>query len=149
MKKFLSTFCFILLTSLILCSCKSKEEKAIDRLKELTEKIEKNSSNWDMEQWSEALGELEKMQSELNGCNFTEEQLKELGQVEGQLTTIMIQGGGAALGNSVESYLNEANSFMEGFQDGIQESKEETVEEIENYINSTIDELMDSDDSDN
>ena len=145
MKKILSAICIITI-SFVLCSCKSREEKVIDQLNDLTEKVEKNSSDWDEDQWADAFEKLEKIHSEMSDCDFTNKQLQELGEIEGRLASVMITSGAESLGRSVGSFLKGAGSFVKGFQEGLQDSSEESLEEVENYINSALDKLMDDED---
>ena len=145
MKKYFPAICLIVIATLVLCYCKSKEEKVIDQLNNLVENVEKNSSDWDSDQWADAFEELEKIHSDMSDCDFTNQQLKELGEVEGRLTSVMITNGAESLGKSVGSFLKGAGSFVKGFQEGIQDGSEESLEEIENYINRALDDLMDND----
>lgn len=143
MKKFLSVICLAIVFSISLSSCKSKEERVIDQLNTLTEKVEKNSSTWDGEQWEKAMEDLEKIHQQMGDCEFTDEQLRTLGEVEGRLTTVIVSEGAKSIGKSVGSFLKGAGSYLKGFQEGVEEGSEESLEEIENYVNSALDKLMD------
>ena len=145
MKSYFSTICVIVITSLVFCSCKSREEKVLEQLNNLTEKVEKNSSDWNSDQWTDAFEELEKIHSEMSDCDFTNQQLQELGEVEGRLTSLMLSNGVESLGKGIGSFLKGAGSFVKGFQEGIQDGSEESIEELENYVNSTLDDLLDND----
>lgn len=144
MKKYFFTICLIVITSFVFCSCKSKEEKVIDQLNNLAEKVENNSSDWDSDQWVEAFEELEKIHSDMSDCDFSNQQLQELGEIEGRLTSVMITNGAATLGESIGSFMKGAGSFVKGFQEGLQEGADESLEEIDNYVNSALDKLMDN-----
>lgn len=145
MKKFLILVCAVVVFSFVFCSCQSKEQKVIDQLKSLTEKIEKNSSDWDSDQWTDALADLEKIHEEMKDCEFNNEQLQTLGEVEGRLTTVVMTEGAKAFGKNVGSFLQGAGSYIKGFKEGAAEGTEETIEEIGNYVNSALDKLLDND----
>lgn len=124
MKRFLSGICVVIIMTFILCSCKSKEEKVIDHLNNLAEKVEKDSSGWDGDQWADALEELEKIHSDMSDCCFTSQQLQDLGEVEGKLMHVMITNGAESVGKGMNSFLEGAGSFVEGFQEGFREESE-------------------------
>ena len=144
MKRYFYSICIIVISACVFCSCKSREEKVLNQLNNLTEKVEKNSSDWNSDQWTDAFEELEKIHSEMSDCDFTNQQLQELGEVEGRLTSVMLSNGAESLGKSFGSFLKGAGSFVKGFQEGIQDGSEESIEELENYINSTLDDLLDN-----
>lgn len=133
MKKALGIFAISLLVTLMLTSCKSKEEKVIEQLNDLTEQIEKKSEKWDTEDWQDALKKVEEIHNEMSECDFSDEQLRELGEFEGRLTSVMIKNGLPALEEGIGSFMKRAGSFIDGFQDGIQNRAEESLEEIGNY----------------
>ena len=132
MKRYFSTNCVIVFTSLVFWYCKSREAKVLKQLNNLTEKVEKNSSDWNSDQWTDAFEELEKIHSEMSDCDFTNQQLQELGEVEGRLTSLMLSNGVESLGKGIGSFLKGAGSFVKGFQEGIQDGSEESIEELEN-----------------
>lgn len=148
MKRIFLTICVTLISSMILCSCKSKEEKVIDQLNNLVENVEKNSSDWDLNQWEKAFEEMEKIHQEMGDCNFSNSQLQELGEVEGRLTSIMISKGAATLGTDLSSFLEGAASFVQGYQEGVEEGNEETIQQIESYIDQALNDLTGCDTDD-
>ncbi len=148
MKKILRAIVPMFFICIAFSSCQSKEEKVIDQLDNLSEKIEKKSADWDSEQWQDAFKELEAIHSEMADCDFSDEQLKKLGEVEGQLTAVMIKKGVPALGNGLNSLIEGAGSFVDGFKDGVQEGSEESIEEIGNYVNGALDKLKELDSED-
>lgn len=148
MKKLLSFICVAMISTLVLCSCKSKEERVIDQLDNLAEKIEKNASDWDSEQWEDAFEEIQKIQKEISECKFSNEQLQTLGEVEGRLATAVLTYGAKAVGNEFGSFLQGAGSFVEGFKDGASDAMEENLQEIGNSVKGALNNLMDEWDDD-
>lgn len=147
MKKAFKILAFSLLVTLMFTSCKSKEEKVIDQLNDLTEQIEKKSSKWDTEDWQKAFKKVEEIHNEMLECDFSNDQLQELGEVEGRLTSIIMNNGIPALGDDLGSLIEGAGSFVDGFEDGIKDASDENLEELENSISSALD-LLKSEDSD-
>ena len=148
MKKILATVALSLIVTFVLTSCKSKEEKVIDQLNNLTVQIEKKSDKWNSEDWQNAFKKVEEIHNEMSECDFSNEQLQELGEVEGRLTSLILKNGLPALGGELGSMIDGAGSFVNGFQDGIKGGAKESLEEIESSLNSALDRLkeLDSDD---
>lgn len=141
MKMFLSIV-LALIISFGLTSCQSKEEKVIDQLNKLAEKVEKNGANWDADQWEDALEDFQDIHQEMQNCEFTNEQLKELGEVEGRLTTVIMTEGTKAAGEGLGTFLQGAGAFMSGYEDGLLEGQQENIEKAEEMVKGALDELM-------
>ena len=124
-------FLITILTGLLsLTSCKSNEEKVINNLERLSERIEKHSNEFDAYDWEEALEDLADIHEDIQDCDFTNEQLKELGKVEGKLSAIIAKEGSKALGHSLSDVIKSFGSFASGFKEGVEEnvSQEDFVE---------------------
>lgn len=111
--------------------CKSHEERVMDRLDRLEEDIRKNSDKWDMAQWADALEVIEDIHYEMEDCDFTPEQLRDLGRVEGRLTVIIMTEGAKKLGNELIPFLEGAGAFMKGYTEGTESMQGYGVEELE------------------
>ena len=148
MKKVLATVALSLIVTFVFISCKSKEKKVIDQLNNLTVQIEKKSDKWNSEDWQNAFKKVEEIHNEMSECDFSNEQLQELGEVEGRLTSLILKNGLPALGSELGSMIDGSGSFVDGFQDGIKGGAKESLEEIESSLNSALDRLkeLDSDD---
>lgn len=120
-------------------SCKSKEEKVINRIENLSERIEKNGHNFDAEDWAEAFEDLEDIHEDMEDCEFTREERKEVGKADGRLTAIIAKEGAKSLGREASSFLKNFSTFVKGFQEGAQDSfNEEDINDIENEIKNTL-----------
>lgn len=126
---------------LFFSSCKPHEERVVDRLNNLAEKIQKNGEKWDYDQWLDALEELEDIHYDMEDCEFTPEQLRYLGRVEGKLTVIIRTEGSKKLGNSLVSFMEGAGAFMKGFQEGTASMQDYSDKEMEN-LSEHLDEEM-------
>lgn len=116
----------------LFASCKPHEERVIDRLNNLAEKVEKYGSKWDLDEWADALEELEDIHYDMEDCDFTSQQLKALGRVEGQLTVIIMTEGSKKLGDELVLFMEGAGSFMKGYQEGVQVTEGYNIEDIKN-----------------
>lgn len=85
MKKLLSFAIVALLVGVLLTSCKSKEEKAIDLMKEYAEKIEKipaDKIDTELPKLREEMAkEAEKISKDGKDLNFSDEQKKEMEEI--------------------------------------------------------------------
>lgn len=100
--------------SCIFSSCRTNEEKVIVRLNKLSQKIEKNAVKWNTDDWSDALEEWEAIHDDMSTCQFTKEQIKELGRIDGELTAILIKQGL----KEFASFFENIGPYMDGFTEG-------------------------------
>lgn len=141
MRKYFLIALFALISS-ILTSCKTREERVIQRLTALSEKIEKQGAGWDVDQWFDAFDEIEDIHYDIIEGEFTKEQLESLGEVEGRLTAIIITKGAKALNQSITEFMEGAGSYMKGFKQGIDKNYDpSSVESIGESINNHLIEL--------
>ena len=129
MKKKTITILGIFIFALFLfSSCQTKEERVINKFKDLAERVDKNSDTFSDQDWEEVLAEYEALNDEAMDCEFTNEQLREFGRVDGLLTGVITREGSKKLGRDFGRYLNEGKQvmkgFLEGFSEGISSEKE-------------------------
>ena len=128
-----------------LISCRSREERVINDLKNLAEKVNKNGKNFGADDWEDAFDDLAEIHEDMADCEFTPEQLHKLGKVDGQLTVIIMREGSRAAGKGVTDFIRSAGSFLIGFGEGSKESYEENKDEfkqIGNDIESSMNEVL-------
>ena len=125
MIKRLFIIAIVAIGTLSLISCQSKEEKVINKMKSMIEKVEKDGANWDQKQWQEAFNEIEEISKEGKDCNFTEEQMQEVYNLGGRLTGIMMQQGAKAVSEQAGSYMEAAGSYLEGLEEGLDNMPED------------------------
>ena len=142
-KRQILTFAVFAAILLSFASCKSREEKVISRLESLSERIDKNGHKFDAEDWAEAFEDLEDIHEDMEDCEFTREELKEVGRADGRLTAIIAKEGAKALGREASSFLRNFSSFAKGFQEGAQENNEEDFNEVGDQIMSTLKDIED------
>lgn len=141
MRKYFVIALFALVSG-VLTSCKTREERVISRLTTLSEKIEKHGARWDADQWADALEEMEDIHYDIEECEFTKEQLKSLGQIEGRLTAIILNEGAKALKQPMSDFMEGAGAYIKGFMQGIENNYDpSSVESLEETINNQLIEL--------
>ena len=136
--KFL-TFAFLATIVLSLSSCKSREEKVISQLDNLAERIEKHGKDFDAEDWEEALEDLEEIHENMEDCDFSKKELRELGRKEGKLFAIITREGAKALGRGAANFLGEFGAFAKGFKEGAEDNiSEKDLKEVEEDISDSF-----------
>ena len=138
-KKRIQTIAVSMVILLSFTACESKEEKVIGRLNSLSERVEKGASNFDAEDWAEVFKNLEDIHADMETCEFTQDELREVGRADGRLTTVIAKEGAKVLGRDVSSFLKNLSSFVKGFQEGSMENfKEEDFSDLRDQIMSTL-----------
>ena len=125
MKKCLSIVATLIIAAFLFSSCKSKEERVISKFESLTERIQKNGSEFSDEDWEAVIEEYKALQDEVSKCDFSSEQLKHLGKAEGKLILEMSKEGSKKLGRDASKYIEEGASILDGFFEGLSEDSKE------------------------
>lgn len=105
----------------VLCSCQSKEERVISGLEKLAAQIDKRADSFTDKDWEDAMIKYEELHRQALECDFTQEQLKELGRVEGRLTTIFAKEGTKKIGRNIKDLIDGGKAVIDGFLQGIDE----------------------------
>ena len=127
---------------LVLSSCQSREEKVISKLDSLSERIEKDGSIFDADDWEEAIEDFADIHEEMQDCEFTNEQLRELGKKEGKVSAILAKEGSKALGREFKNFLGNFGAFANGFKEGTEENvNEDDFNEVGNEISNALQEF--------
>ena len=140
------TTIFLLVTCVsAFTSCVSREARVIRDINNLAERIDENGKNFDADDWEEALEDLAEIHEDMEDCEFTSEQLRKLGKVDGKLSVIIMKEGSRAAGKGITDFIRSAGSFIKGFEEGSQESYGENKDEIEQInddVSSSIEEVL-------
>lgn len=141
--------------TVVLAGCKPHEERVMDRLDRLSEKIQKNGEKWGVNEWADALEELEDIHYDMEDCEFTPEQLRALGRVEGKLTVVIMTEGAKKLGDELIPFLEGTGAFMKGYKEGtesMQDYSEGEFEKLGTHMTQEIERIneeLDLDDNEN
>ena len=117
-------FFFIAALSLLaitLSSCQTKEERVISKMEALAERVEKNADTFDSEDWDAVFKEYAQLQEEATKCDFSHEQIKELGRIEGRLAAVLTAERAKSLGRDFGNILKSGKEFVDGFMEGLKE----------------------------
>lgn len=103
------------------CQTQTKEEKVINKMKALAERVESNTETYNDAEWDKVTSEYEALQKEAKECDFTAEQLKDLAKVEAELTAAIAKQGAKRVGSDIKDAIEEGKEVLEGVFDGIKE----------------------------
>ena len=135
---------FVIMVLCVLSSCQTYEEKTISKLTNLSERIEKEGKNFDADDWEEAIEELADIHENMVDCEFTKEQLKEVGRTYGRLSAIITKESAKAFGDGISDAVSRLSSFAKGYTEGVVENlNEEDINDVEDQIMSTLKEIED------
>ena len=85
-------FLFLLISPLVFTSCETSQTP-VDELSSLLEKIDNNSENYSEEDWNNITNEFTEIEEELSKYEYTDEELKEIGRIKGQILAKMTKDG--------------------------------------------------------
>lgn len=116
MKYFLRVFLLAFLSVVLLGSCKTKEERVIDQLQGMSERIEKKGDSMSSEDWEKLYKEYSDIHTKIANeeYDFTDEQMRELGRVEGKLGKAFVKQSMKDFGKATEDILKKGSEFLKG-----------------------------------
>ena len=150
-KKVLLTLTVVMLGLFCLTSCQSKEERTINKLEQLSERIEKNGEDYDVEEWNGIMKELESIHEDIGECDLTSQQMKEVGRIEAKLYKTIMKNGSKLFSGALSSFGSYAKGFKEGLMDedfdenGLEEQFDELEDAFKDAMESFEDGLKDFD----
>jgi hypothetical protein len=115
----------LLLAVITLSSCKSHEERVVNRIEKLSARIASDGKNFTPEDWEEALEELEEIHDDMGDCEFSKEQMREVGRADGKLTMIITKQAAKSMGRDFGTLMNSLGSYAKGFKEGAESEYDE------------------------
>lgn len=107
-----SFLCCIAAAMMIMASCQSKEEQVISQLEDICEIVE--SDDFTSEDFDAFNEKYQKITSSLNECEFTNEQLQEIGKLQGRIASAMAKQSLKSAGDILNGVVNAGKGFIEG-----------------------------------
>lgn len=116
MKHFLRALLVAFLTIVLFGSCKSKEERVLDQLQGMSERIEKKGDSMSSEDWEKLYKEYSDIHAKIvnEEYDFTDEQMRELGRVEGKLGKAFVKHSMSDFGKATEDFIKKGSEFLKG-----------------------------------
>ena len=127
MKKNLFIAILLCVLTLSITSCQSKEDKVLSDLESVYNRLN-DSENFTDADWTELLTEYEVIHEEAQTCEFSYEQKKELGRIEGKIMSKITERKTQELGSEIGDLINSGGAIIGGFFEGLQEELEKETE---------------------
>ncbi len=126
MKHYLHILLVALMAIMLLSSCMSKEERALDRLQTMVEKIEKNGDSLTSEQWEQLYKDYSDLHAKIvsDDYHFTDEQTRELGRLDGKLGKAFVKHSMNDFGKAAGDFIKKGSEFLKGVLDSDDEQND-------------------------
>ena len=111
-------FLFLLISPLVFTSCETSQTP-VDELSSLLEKIDNNSENYSEEDWNNITNEFTEIEEEVSKYEYTDEELKEIGRIKGQILAKMTKSAVKDLKKQMEDLSKQLEGGLEGFMEEI------------------------------
>ena len=126
MKKITVLFMFCALMTVSACSTPNTP---IDELRALVEEVEKNCDTYTEEDLENVIARVEALDDKMKQYEYTDEQLREIGVLEGRLarclSKVLFKELGTELGNFTQELFGGIGGFFGGFMDEVETEKSE------------------------
>ncbi len=118
MKK-INNFYFIIAILVLLFSC-NQSQSGIEKASKMIEHAEQNKDSFTQSEFDKMELKMEELEKDLetNRKNYTDEQVKEIGKLQGRYAAILVKQGM----DEFQGSLKDLGSKMEGFIEGITDS---------------------------
>lgn len=101
---------------LVFASCTTPEEKSLRSLQELYQDLEQNHENYTLEDWDKAQAEYELLSTQIKGYQYTDEQLVEIGRLQGKCAAYLTKGYFKQLERGIIQAAGAIKGYMEGME---------------------------------
>ena len=111
-------FVFLLMMGLasFMMSCATPEEKSLRSLQEFHDDLERNHENYTIEDWDKAQAEYELLSTQIKGYQYTDEQLVEIGRLQGKCAAYLTKGYFKRLERGIIQAAGAIKGYMEGME---------------------------------
>ena len=117
-----SIFYMMFLSFLLLLSCTSKKQEALNQLENLTEDVEKNGGSWSEEQWKQKYDVFVQIRSDIYKYKYSDEERAEIGRLEGRCISAMANHASGGMLKKLKDFGTELGGSLNGLLEGIDNS---------------------------
>lgn len=129
MKKVIN-FLLVAVLALSLASCAKMQAKhQMHALESLTEKVEKNGDSFTKQDWAEVSQEYDEICAKMNECEYTQEQMQEIGRLKGRFYAACTKKAINNAGGLLNGLMNTVGGAIDGFMEGMSGSEEQQEED--------------------
>ncbi len=133
MKK-IASFLLVVVLTLTMSSCaKWQAQHQINALESLVEKVENHASEFTRSDWEKTADKYEAICEKMNQCDYTNEQLQEIGRLKARYYVAYAKGSLSG-GGLLNGLLQEASGAFDGLMKDLEEEKDETLQELEDLF---------------
>lgn len=114
----------LLLGLLLLISCTSKKQEALNQLENFTEDVEENGASWNAEQWKQKYDVFVQIRSDIYKYKYSDEERAEIGRLEGRCISAMANHASGGMLKKLKDFGTELGGSLNGLLEGIDNSSE-------------------------
>ena len=132
MRKLLS-FLLVAVLALSLASCAKMQAKhQMHSLESLIEKVEKHGDSFTQQDWAEVRQEYDEICTKMNQCEYTDEELQEIGRLKGRFYAACAKKAFGNAGGLLNGLINQFGGAIDGFMEGLSGPEDEKAKEEAN-----------------
>ncbi len=120
MKKVLKALALCLLV-VFMASCQTKENKVINKINALTERIENKTDSFTEAEWNAINSEVEAINQMAENCQFDADQKVAFAKAQAELTAAIAKKRASEAVDGIQDAIEEGKEVIEGVIDGIKE----------------------------
>jgi outer membrane protein assembly factor BamD (BamD/ComL family) len=114
MKYVIATLSFLCaLTTFSSCSTK---QSAINQLDNFSMELKENSANYSADDWKDAVTKFQKIRTKISRHNYTADEHRQIGLLEGKCARYMVNGAKDELTNGLFGIGNEIQGIIDGIK---------------------------------
>jgi hypothetical protein len=114
----------LLLGLLLLISCTSKKQEALNQLENFTEDVEENGASWNAEQWKQKYDVFVQIRSDIYKYKYSDEERAEISRLEGRCISAMANHASGGMLKKLKDFGTELGGSLNGLLEGIDNSSE-------------------------
>lgn len=129
MKK-ITSFLLVAVLALSMASCAKMQAKhQMHALESLTERVEKKGDSFTKQDWTEVSQEYDEICAKMNECEYTQEQMQEIGRLKGRFYAACTKKAINNAGGLLNGLMNSVGGAIDGFMEGMSGSDEQQEED--------------------
>lgn len=109
----------VLAFSLVLFASCTTKQGAINNLRSFSYELRDHSQYYDVNDWDKAINKFVKLRDEISKHEYTADERRTIGQLEGECASYMAKGAKDGIINRVSTYTNELQGILEGILGGM------------------------------
>ena len=113
LQKIIILLALTLTSTSFLTSCQTKQH-AINQLQSLSDDLQYKSRNYDSQDWQKAADRFAKVRKDINRHDYSPEEWREIGKLEGQCATYFVKGVKDGIFNEYNAIKNEIIGILQG-----------------------------------